>query len=303
MLNSKNQLSALVLGLITTTPGFARNYIVGGADVLDSDPIRSSTVALYEPEHGGSGGSLCTASLIAKDMALTAAHCVKPGGSNPILLFGRDLHAQGTEKRPVTAVAVNPKWETHAGRGMDQGDIAVVRFPGGIPAGYIKASTLKSDSGLKSGEAAILAGYGISNAQTKTGAGSLRRATVEIADPRPGKSEMILDQTHGRGACHGDSGGPAFVTQNGKILLAGVTNRGYPDRAPDDCAHHVVYTKYPAYRSWIQKSEAKLRSEKAPQIYAKVRDSSAKRDTTEMKHRVAKRKLQHPTYKARRART
>jgi secreted trypsin-like serine protease len=83
---------------------------------------------------------------------------------------------------------------------------------------------------------------------------------VGVADPRSGKSEMILDQSRGHGACHGDSGGPAFVRQGKKMVLAGVTNRSYPSQAPDDCAHRVVYTKVSAYRSWIQKGEAKLHS-------------------------------------------
>ena len=46
---------------------------------------------------------------------------------------------------------------------------------------------------------------------------------------------MILDQEDGSGACHGDSGGPAFFEKDGKTYLLGVTNRSYPDGAPDDC--------------------------------------------------------------------
>ena len=46
----------------------------------------------------------------------------------------------------------------------------------------------------------------------------------------------------------------------GGISLAGLTNRSYPDSAPDDCAHDVVYTKLPAYKSWIARSEKKLES-------------------------------------------
>jgi secreted trypsin-like serine protease len=257
--NQRTQKFYFVLGL-ATVPAFAKDYIVGGQEVGPTDPIRASTVALYDPSPTGHGGSLCTASLIRKNIALTAAHCIQRGGPDPVVLFGRNLHSPDTVRREVEAVAVNPKWNTHAGKGSDQGDIALVKFRGALPVGFKKISTVGKDSEIKNGSKQVLAGYGISNARTKEGAGILRKTEVSVLHNRPGKSEMILDQRHGHGACHGDSGGPAFMKRNGKIVLAGVTNRGYPNRAPDDCAHQVVYTKVPAYRSWIQKSEKKLDS-------------------------------------------
>jgi hypothetical protein len=139
---------------------------------------------------------------------------------------------------------------------MDQGDIAVVKFKGGIPEGYAPAKVISSEEPLKVGAPVTLSGYGISNAQRKTGAGVLRKTNVKIAKARKGKSEMILDQSHGHGACHGDSGGPAYVRVHGKMVLAGVTNRSYPSRGQDDCAHGVVYTKLSAYRSWIKEQQS-----------------------------------------------
>ena len=80
---------------------------------------------------------------------------------------------------------------------------------------------------------------------------------------------MILDQSHGHGACHGDSGGPAYIQKNGKMILAGVTNRSYPSSASDDCAHQVVYTKVHAYESWIKKNKQKLEIQKTNDLYRK----------------------------------
>lgn len=250
----------LFLSLIVQ-PAFAREFIIGGQEVNMHDPAQSSTVGIYSQAPNSKMGSLCTGTLIKDDIALTAAHCIPSGGVKPVVIFNPDLHAANPTVERAEAVAVNPQWRANAGKGMDQGDIALVKFGGGIPSGYQKATVAASDSAIKTGQTVTLAGYGINNAQTKTGAGRLRKADVKISDSRPGKTEMILDQTHGRGACHGDSGGPAYINKNGKMILAGVTNRGYPNSAPDDCAHKVVYTKVPAYRSWIQKNEKKLESE------------------------------------------
>lgn len=261
--------------LFSFNASYSKADIVGGDEVQDSDPIRSSTVGLFEPDGSGRGGALCTASIIGKNTALTAAHCLQPGGAPPVLLFGPNLHSPETIKRPVTDFKVNPLWNKRRGKGMDEGDIALVKFGGGLPGGYRQARINRSDSNLTKGEAAVLAGYGISDSRSKSGSGILRKTSISIANPRRGKSEMILDQSHGRGACHGDSGGPAFVNVGGKSILAGVTNRSYPASAPDDCGHKVVYTKVNAYQSWIKKEQkalgASATAASAPDRYAKKR--------------------------------
>ena len=251
-----------VFVLLFASQAFAKNFIIGGQDVKPTDPIQASTVGLFDPSPDGKSGSLCSGTLIRKDIAVTAAHCLEGGGAKPSLIFGRNLHSKNATRREVEAVAINPKYKARAGKGMDQGDIALVKFKGGLPKGYRAVPTVSSDNDIKKGDKVTLAGYGISNSRTKEGAGKLRRADVRISNNRPKKSEMILDQSHGRGACHGDSGGPAYLKRGSKIKLAGVTNRGYPSTAPDDCAHKVVYTKLSAYRSWIQKSESKLEQTK-----------------------------------------
>ena len=262
----------------------ARADIVGGEVVTEADPIRSSTAAFYSPSPDGRSGSLCTASVIGRDTALTAAHCIPRDGSHPVIIFGRTLKDPTAEKRTVSAMRVNPAWDTHRGKVMDQGDIAVVKFDGGTPEGYRSIPIASKDS-VHAGESATLAGYGVSDARRKSGAGVLRKTQVAVENPRAGKSEMILDQSHGHGACHGDSGGPAFIKEGGRTVVAGVTNRSYPASAPDDCGHKVVYTKVAAYKPWIEKSEAEL--DRAPAQSGMI--AKAKRDAHAYAKSVKKR--------------
>jgi len=250
-------LPLLFLGSIQA---YAKPLIIGGEAPAPKDPVRKSTVGVFDPSPDGRGGSLCTGSLIRKDMVVTAAHCIQPGGPKPVVIFGDDMRSPVAIRRESQSIAVNPKWQTNAGRGMDQGDIALIKMRGDAPKGYSRVPSIASESDIDSVKSVTIAGYGVSNALTHEGAGRLRRADVGMADVRKGASEMILDQRHGRGACHGDSGGPAFVKKGGRIALAGVTNRSYPNSAPDDCAHQSVYTKVPAYRNWIRSSEKKMDS-------------------------------------------
>ena len=83
---------------------------------------------------------------------------------------------------------------------------------------------------------------------------------VKISDAKFAKTEVLLDQRQGRGACHGDSGGPAEVLKNGVKYLWGVTNRGYPETGPDDCAQFSIYTKITAHQSFINTATAQLRA-------------------------------------------
>lgn len=230
--------------------------IMGGDDVDAGDPIAHSTVALYQQM--GEGGALCTASLITKNIAVTAAHCVEHGIDHMAVITGEKLESEDRDVLRVVDSQISPGWSESRLAGEDAGDIALVRFEGKLPKGYGPAHILSKKAELKKGDEVILAGYGITNALKKTGAGTLRKTSVKVAEPEFGKTEILFDQHQGKGACHGDSGGPAFVEVNGKDYLLGVTSRGYPVTAPDDCKHQVIYTKVTAYRDWIKSTVKEL---------------------------------------------
>ncbi len=51
-------------------------------------------------------------------------------------------------------------------------------------------------------------------------------------------------------SCNGDSGGPAYVYQRGRWLLAGATSRATRS-AVRPCGDGGIYTTVDAYRDWI----------------------------------------------------
>ena len=181
----------LILVTLFLSSSAAHALIVGGVDMTAHDSIQRSTAAMYEPSGNGTGGALCTASLIGRNTALTAAHCVQKGGYSPVMIFGPNVRSPESVQLPVTGVAVNPAWQQKQGRGMDQGDIAVVKFAGKVPSGYHPAALDSEKSQIKKGDTAVLAGYGVSNAKTHEGAGVLRKTSVAVSSIRKGKSEMM----------------------------------------------------------------------------------------------------------------
>ena len=74
---------------------------------------------------------------------------------------------------------------------------------------------------------------------------------------------MKIDNTNGKGACHGDSGGPAYVQdKNGNVFLAGVTSRADEATDPEGkCIGKTIYTKVQPYLTWISTESDKLNND------------------------------------------
>lgn len=230
-----------------------RDYIIGGIEVDEGDPIAATTVALIN--RAAQGASICTGSIVANDLIVTAGHCVGPSAANMRIAFKLDVTDPGISV-PVQAFVRHSAY--NKGRAdQDMNDIALVRFEGGLPRGFAIATVLDDARALSPGTPVTLAGYGITDAGTHAGAGSLRKTDVTVARAW-GRTEIRVDQTQGRGACHGDSGGPAFVLSDGEYRLFGVTSRGPSDQV-DDCATEGIYTNLLAHKAFLRKAATQLR--------------------------------------------
>jgi hypothetical protein len=234
--------------------------IIRGIEVPPADPVATTTVAILNQSQGEI--SLCSGSIVAPDLVVTAGHCVGPERTGMRLVFTTDIRKPGAR---VVAVAgyVRPKNYGRMVNEQDMDDIALIRFEGGLPPGYGVARLLDDPSALKNGEKVTLAGYGVTNGHPSTdpsmaGAGVLRKVDVTIAQAAYGKTEVVMDQSHGHGACHGDSGGPAFLKRGGDYLLFGVTSRGTAVGA-EECAGASIYTSILAQGQFLREAADGLR--------------------------------------------
>jgi len=241
--------------------------IIGGTEVKPGDKIQQSIVAVYDAYEG----QLCTGSLLPNNLVLTAAHCVGQFEDQMYVFFDTELSAK-SERRQVDKLEISPYWETRRLQKRDTGDIALLHFTGTVPAGYKPATFLSATNKklLKKGATVVLAGYGITDGVTGDGAGTLRMTTVKIEDPQFSTSEIKLNQTQGTGACHGDSGGPAYIQVNGQYYLWGVTSRGVDDEK-NDCTQYSAYTSALFYKTWLNRMANKLTTSlTSPQITAQA---------------------------------
>lgn len=70
---------------------------------------------------------------------------------------------------------------------------------------------------------------------------------------RNNESELLFDQRHGQAACHGDSGGPAYLKVGEDYYLFEVLSR-----ATQGCNSYVVVSEMPALKLTDWLVEAKL---------------------------------------------
>lgn len=229
------------------TPWEARTFVVGGEDVTNVDPFAYSVVGIINMEKG----SLCTGTLIDRSHVLTAAHCL-PHNVNSLRVFTGLSKKDKTSVLDAVSFVATPQWQTRSSEEMDRGDLAIIKFTGDLPRQY-KGIEFVSPSFLKEGDQVLIAGYGRSDGVKKVGTGTLRKTYLQVANPYHGETEVLFDQSQGKGACHGDSGGPAFLVTAKGVYQWGVTSREYKDPAKD-CTHYSIYSKIEPYLDWINQS-------------------------------------------------
>jgi secreted trypsin-like serine protease len=127
-----------------------------------------------------------------------------------------------------------------------------------VPAGYKPAVLLSSSVTLVNGRAATLAGYGLQDMATQKEADSLMKTEVRISDAKYSETEVLFEQFQGRGACHGDSGGPALVTAKGRAIVFGVTSRSATMAGGRNCLEGSIYSSVPAKLEFIRSAANQL---------------------------------------------
>ena len=210
----------------------------------------------------GSHGTFCTGAAIARDLVLTAGHCIEADTTYKLVEFDPTHQPRLLDVREV---ARHPQFDLKtlfAHRAT--ADVALLKMAQPLPADIIPA-VLGNVPAPSVGDTLTVFGYGLAvRGDGKTG-GTLRAAALTVTG-KPGNLQIRLvdprtgGATLGLGACTGDSGAPVF---SGTVLI-GVVSWSTGPNLEAGCGGMTGVTPLALYRGWITDTARRLGSPVAP---------------------------------------
>ena len=241
---SSTRRKGLVLGSLLLAAGLAgcssagepaatRAAIAGGAADTSHDAV---FLLIARLEHGG---GLCTATLIAPNLLLTARHCVSARDDEEEVLCGEsDLGQPHPAEVFIATNAPTPQRDSPFFRAAEvrvpeQGgdtcgyDIALIILEQNVPSELSVPAVPRIDREVAPGEPYTAVGYGVNENGEPTGARMRREGLSVVCEPGTcGAGVESTEFLGDTGICSGDSGGPA-LDADGKVV--GVVSRGGAD--------------------------------------------------------------------------
>lgn len=274
--------------------------IIGGK-VVGPNSWLAGKVFLLTQDLGNEDSSICTATLVAPDVALTAAHCVDAvGPDKTYALFATQPLCEAARKGRlakgrVATIRIHPNYSKDRVKAFRPGstvidrdglgDLALVKLTMPAPAPYQPIELVQSPVQWTGAGPYVVAGFGWDSSQGRTDDNPVLRTTwlaplrtIEmdamkrllhtaterqnfdrVFDRSSGAEFIYLNQSDGRGLCHGDSGGPAFLRLGGRVVQVGVTSQVFALDQKKECEWLALSTNVYFHHAWLEQTFAELR--------------------------------------------
>ncbi|XP_075158862.1 trypsin eta-like [Haematobia irritans] len=253
---------------LNALPSTWESRIINGSDVnWDDTRYQVSLRNKYIDDMFFGAGHLCGGTLVARNLVLTASHCIWDehkqkfrNASEFVITMGNvdRTKKSGSLKLQVREIITGPNFNPTTYRD----DIAIVILDDSVPLNYLRASIMEvnENAHIEAGTKCTVSGWGI----TEKGSYSKRLRSLEapVIDREvcvdTYGSDTIFDGMMcagylrgGRDACLGDSGGPLICDNK----LVGIVSFGIGCALPK---YPGVYTNVSYYIEWFRNRTASI---------------------------------------------
>lgn len=203
-------------GMVFTSPAYA---LVGPA--LQAPEFAPYVVMVLDSS--GGDASFCTASVLAPDVVLTAAHCVSTLANTQVFFRG------GQDKLvffDVASIAIHPEYRPNGRKQLISIDLALARLAKPLPVSF-KPVELTDSVRVKTGLPLRIVGFGLGDEDERGTSGILRMGVLAVSGPKSPVLIWLTDpQGAGLGGCTGDSGAPVFAVGQQKLVAVAIRAKG-----------------------------------------------------------------------------
>jgi hypothetical protein len=206
-------------GLVLTAPVLA---LVGPArEAPESAPY---VVTVLDKSGAGGGASFCTASVIAQDVVLTAAHCASDLSDTQVFYRGGQGRLVLSD---VASIVVHPEFRPKIGRKhLISIDLALLHLAEPLPSTF-KPVELTNSGTVATGQPLRIAGFGRADEHVSGTSGVLRAGILVASEPKSPVLVWLTDPNGtGLGGCTGDSGAPVLAIGQPALVAVAIRANG-----------------------------------------------------------------------------
>ena len=255
-------LRAAALGaLLGLVPGSA-GAVIQGEVSRDPNGARAFVVRIESTQ-----GEICSGTLIAPDLVLTAAHCVMHRAGYSVIAVDRAFRSR---RVGAAAVSMHPDFVPGTTPEDQPGvDLALIKLAQPLGADFVPLDPRGAGS-IGTGDAVDIAGFGVVAENRRNTARTLRQAhlvsigSLQVAN----RVTVVTDrrrfaETAGAGACLGDSGGPILSGGPGGYRIVGVVSWSsgalqQNTRRRTACGGFTAVTPVAEHTGWIASRAAEM---------------------------------------------
>ncbi len=191
--------SAIAFALCLSSVTFGQNRLINGV------PVKAGTFP--QVVRINTNGSGCTATIVGRNVIITAAHCAATNAESTFKLGGKTYRAK------MTRSPLYPGKDHDINLGVVSENLPGEIWPVSIGGIAEKGTSL------------TILGYGCTQVGGTGGNdGILRRGDSQITGFS--NYDFVSKKAGGGALCYGDSGGPAMTEERGSLVLLGINSKG-----------------------------------------------------------------------------